>query len=201
MAKLGKVSFHSDGNWQFRAGTVVQRLAPPLPLSNGWQLALELVFLVDPDVMLPLGDREDAVLLLETPAGHKLLVDLLLSKGSSSVPAPLPPEIGGAVLKTYRLRNGAYLVATTRTVAQTAADQGFITDVRAKLRVNFAGDPPSSGVYAEATWQTFNSEGNLIGVIPVGYDSLAREPLGPSPVGAEDPLGRYQRKLTPRKQP
>jgi hypothetical protein len=176
VAKLGKVSFHSNGNWQFRAGAALNRLAPASPLSNGWLLALQLVFLVDPDVMLPLDQREEGVRLLETPDGFKLLVDLLLSKGSSSVPPPLPSEIGGAMVAAHRLRNGTHLVATTRTMGLTAADQGFITDLRAKLRINFTGDPPASGFYAEATWQTFNTEANLIGVIPVGQDSLAREP-------------------------
>src|SRR2546426_7071971 len=49
MARLGKVSFHSRFNWQLRAGTVVNRLAPPISLSNNWLPALEIAFLVDRD--------------------------------------------------------------------------------------------------------------------------------------------------------
>ncbi len=62
------------------------RLAPPLPLSNNWLHALEIVFLVDRSVLLPLAQREDKVALVETPDGYKLLIDLLLSKGSRAPP-------------------------------------------------------------------------------------------------------------------
>ena len=175
MAKLGKISFHSRFNWQFRAGSFVNRLAPPLPLSNNWLHALEIVFLIGSNVLLPLAQREEKVTLIETPEGYKLLVDLLLSRGSR-VPPSLPAETAGSVLATHRLRSGAQLVATTRTLVFTETDQAIIADTRAKLRVNFTEDPPTSGVYVEATWQTFSPKtGNVIGVIPVGCDSLAKE--------------------------
>jgi hypothetical protein len=183
MAKLGKVSFHSRFNWQFRAGTVANRLAPPLSLSNSWLHALEIVFLVDRNVLLPLAQREDKVALIETPEGYKLLVDLLLSTGGR-VPTSLPAEMVGNVQAAHRLRNGAQLLAVTRTLALTDADRALITETRAKLRVNFTQDPPTSGVYVEATWQTFSpTTGNAIGIVPVGYDSLAREAGGGPPPG------------------
>jgi hypothetical protein len=174
-ARLGKVSFHSRFNWQFRAGTLINRLAPPLSLSNNWLHALEIVFLVDHHTLLPLAQREEKVALVETPQGHKLRVDLLLSK-DSRVPPSLPREVVGTVQASHRLRNGAQLRAVTRTLALTDPDRAIIAETRANLRVNFAQDPPDSGVYVEARWQTFSAKsGNAIGIVPVGDDCLARD--------------------------
>ena len=126
-------------------------------------------------MLLPLTQREDKVTLIETPEGHRLLVNLLLSRGAR-VPASLPGEIVGTVQATHRLRNGAQLIALSRTLPLSDADRAIIAETRAKLRVNFTGDPPTSGVYVEATWQTFSATtGNVIGVVLVGHESFALE--------------------------
>src|SRR3989442_6779053 len=103
-------------------------------------------------MLLPLTQREDKVTLIETPEGHRLLVNLLLSRGAR-VPASLPGEIVGTVQATHRLRNGAQLIALSRTFPLSDADRVIIAQTLAQLRVNFTREPPSRGVFVVDTCQ------------------------------------------------
>lgn len=175
-AALGKISFHRNGNWQHRAATGMSRLSPGLRLSAGWLHVLELVYLIGADTLLPLDQREEAVILVDTPSFHKLLLDLLLSDSSRQSHSGPPPEMRGTVLKTLRLRSGKILLVIGRVMPFTSEDQAAIADMRAKLRINFSASPNANEVYAEASLHSFQQgAGNIVQVIPIGSESLAVE--------------------------
>lgn len=172
-AQIGKVSFHKNLNWQYRLGTVSHRLARPIALTEGWLHALEISFLIDQHVFLPLEQRENKVTLIETPANYKLLVNLLLSQGVRRVSLKPPPEIIGSILGFQRLRSGATLLITSRILPISDADRALISEVRHKLNVNFTKHP-SEGVYIEMSWMSFDPKaGNVIAIIPTGYETIS----------------------------
>jgi hypothetical protein len=174
--RLGKISFHSNFYWRYEVGDLALRLAEPLKLTSRWLHALELVFLIDTGVLLPLTQCEAGSSLVETPEGAKLVLNLLLSSDAKGPRLSPPPEIGGHPIHSYRLRSGATLLVVARVMPLDNSNQALIAETRAKLRVNVKDNVPSANVYVEASWNEFSPRtGNVLAVIPVGTDSLAVE--------------------------
>jgi hypothetical protein len=175
MIQHGKVSFHRNFNWQYRVGSAAVRLVEPIRLSQGWLLALEIAFLIDQHVLLPLEQRESNVKLVETASGYKLLVRLLLSSDVKRQNLRPPSDIGGSLLADQRLRSGATLLVTSRVMPLSDQDRALIGDVRHKLKVNFSAWPTGE-VYIEEILAFFKpSKGNVIVIIPTGLETIGIE--------------------------
>ncbi len=169
-----KISFHSGFNWQFRFGHGVSRLAHPLVLSGGWLHCLELSFLVDSNVLLPINQRGDKVDLINTPPNNKLLINLLLWPESHSFPRQLPPETVGAVIQEYKLRDGAILRVIARIMPINNFDRNLTLETRQGLKANYSKAPTAEETYVEANWQQFSAQtGNVIVIIPVGIEVIS----------------------------
>lgn len=166
----------------------MQRLSPGLQLSGGWRSTLQLVFLIADDVLLPLDEREDKVVSIETPNGHKLLIDLLLTD-SPERRSLMPVEVQGTVLQEFVLRGGKTVLVLGRVLPFTNEDVAAIADMRSKLRVNYEGPMPDRrhrDAYVQAALTSFEEErGNIYLVIPVGLDSFVIKP----PMGAQADRG------------
>jgi len=172
-AALGKISFHKNFKWQYRLGTTTTRLAVPLRLSLGWLHAVQISFLVEADVLLPLKRADAKVRLIEVPEGSKLVLNVLVSSETRRPVLKPPAEIGGTVLDSDRLRGGASLIVTGRGLKMDANDRSIVADVRDKLRINFTGRPNANEVFAEAAWHEFDARtGNAIAIIPVGFETI-----------------------------
>lgn len=172
VARHGKISFHKDFKWQYRLGALVQPLAAPTPLSERWLHALEIAFLVDEDAYLPPEQAERGVILVETPADHKCLVNILRHRDHHQRFVDPPAEVRGIVLHHFRLRAGHSIIVTGRTRPMDSDDRAVIAKVRSDLRFNVerSGDI----VYAEGMWQQFDARsGNAIAIVPVGPDSVS----------------------------
>ncbi|RIK45776.1 MAG: hypothetical protein DCC58_05405 [Chloroflexi bacterium] len=178
--RLGKISFHRNNNWQLRLGTMMQRLAPGLLLSGSWRHALELIFLVSDDVLLPKAQREEKVVAVETPLQHKLLIDLLLTD-SADRRSLMPVEVQGSVLREVILRSGKTLLVLGRVLPFTSEDFAAVADMRSKLRVSFRERiPERHEAYVEATLTSFApGRGNVLQIIPVGPEALAVDAQAP----------------------
>ena len=174
--QLGKVSFHRGLNWQYRVGSSTIRLARPLELSGAWLHILEISFLLDQNILMPLDQREDSVTLIETPSDYKLLVNLMLFSNVKLPNLRPPPEIGGHLLGFQRLRSGATLIATYRIMQISDPDRALIADVRSKLRVH-VDKQPTGKFYIEANWNEFSPQtGNVIAITSTGNEAIAAEP-------------------------
>jgi hypothetical protein len=174
---FGKISFHRNGNWQLRTGTVMQRLAPGLKLTGGWIHALELVYLVGDGVLLPKSQCEENVMKVDVPGLSKLLIDLIIS-GSSRQPSHIPAEMRGTTLKVLGLRSGQTLMIIGRVMPFNKQDMLAIADMRAKLKVSYATNlPAEDDAYIEASMHSFRpGQGNIIQVIPVGTETFVVDP-------------------------
>ena len=177
VATLGKISFHSNFNWQYRLGKAVFRLARPLRLSENFLHAIQLSFLVEAGVLLPLNQAETKVGLIEVPAGFKLVLNLLISPHSQTPGLTPPVEIGGTVLVSHRLRGGSSLITTSRILEMDANDLSIIKDIQEKIRINFTSLPNKKQVFAEAAWNQFDERtGNAMVIVPVNYGTIQETP-------------------------
>lgn len=172
-ASIGKISFHRNFNWQYRVGSALHRLAPPLKRSDGWSHGVQLAFFVDDDVIRPFGVTDAPHLRFEIPCGHKGLVNILFSPRGIGATARIPGDFGGTVLGQLPLRSGSAVVATATIAERTAQENAFVHETREKLRINLTEPPAPGEFFAEATWFNSNREaGNIVAVIPVGLDSV-----------------------------
>ena len=171
--RVGKVSLHSNGNWQYQIGTSLQRLASPLVMSGGWLHALQIAFLISDGVLTPINDADEDARLIEVPPGTKLVLNILHSQGAAQAMRTPPKEIGGPVTFHSRLRNGRNALVTSRIMPIDALDERIIADTRAAVRTQWTGTPNPADVYLEASWHQFDAtSGNAIAVIPLGPEAL-----------------------------
>jgi len=176
MAKLGKVSFHPGLNWQFRVGTAVQRLAPPLSLADGWMHALELRFLITPNCFLPIEDRERDVPFAEIAEGENLIVNILWAPDGQAA-GDIPAMMGGQAIWRHRLSGGESVAVTSRAMPMSESDTTLADEVISKLRVNFRKPPVLSDTFIEAEWMSFHPQnGNVVVIIPVDSRVVGVEP-------------------------
>jgi hypothetical protein len=176
--KIFKVSLHSGGNWFVHlGGGPRQNLGPSLPLSlPGWSHAVELSFLVGEDTLPPKNfvkvKPRSRALLVRTPSGSKLLVDVLLAPRGVGQVAHLPKEMNGTRLMNATLRDGTGVVVIGRVAAMTSADYAKIDEVRGPSGVQVHTDRPMTP--GESVVEIFGVQpnvkggGNVIQIVPLG---------------------------------
>lgn len=165
---LGKISFHRNFNWQYRLGSSVTKLGPPLQLSNGWLLALQLAFLFDEDTPHLLNGEPEGPTLIETPLHHKCLISFVVRSADRSAKIRSQSTVDGAVIKTLHLRDGSTILAIADVRPREEQDEIIVQDMKEKLRVKMTSEPPADSFHVEVSDHRFGPRGNVIAVIGLG---------------------------------
>lgn len=176
ITKLGKISFHSSMSWQYRFGTQLHKLVPPIPYSEGWLHCFELVFLIGEDVLLPRVQVEKKVKYFETPPGNKLVIDLFISSRPPYKSINYPKDAPIEAIGSLKLSDKRKIKIYGRIIPFVDQDLILLNDMREKLRVTYKENPKPEETYVEANWyHSHPNEGNLLVIIPIGLDSIIAE--------------------------
>lgn len=161
--RMTKFSLHSNGNWQFRAGTLVRILLPRRPYSLGWDRGPTIDFpvLADFSGFPQLIERPRAQFLIPpSPVGIKIAFCVHYAIGvpdNSSVTKDFPAAAGIAGPLCLRTAHSVWLVATAITMAP--AELTGMREQLAGIRVNMSGRPDGT----ERGWIL-----DIVDVAPVG---------------------------------
>jgi hypothetical protein len=106
-----------------------------------------------------------------TPAGHAMLVNVLLGSPPLTLDSPLPAMMSGAIAFRHTLRSGDLVLVLTRAQPMSKTDTAMIIETRAKMKATSATPVDPSTRSAEAVWFSGNAvTGNVIAVIPAGAE-------------------------------
>jgi hypothetical protein len=159
-AGFAKISFHSNGKWQFRYGHGLFRLSPPLKRGSGRFHACELWFLIGAGALSPMIDGYDGLSLVDVPDGHALRLHLIIT------PEGAPPEPN--LVQALPLRDGRLVQVVHATAPLSAVDLATLTHLRATMRVNFDKLPKPGETTAEALeYVHANGGGNIVRIVPL----------------------------------
>jgi hypothetical protein len=174
-----KVSLHSSGRWAMEGWNYKFDFGPPTQLSvAGWVHAIRLNFLVGNNPAEPINahpiKKSKPAILVETPVGHRLLLDVLLGPSGTTAESHLPAEMNGQRLLNLILRNGSQIVVVARVGPMLPPELIRLTEVRKDLRTQMSYMPKpgkAHGEYIELL-SNVNGSGNVILIIPLGMDTF-----------------------------
>jgi len=114
------------------------------------------------------------ILAIETPIGHKLVLNILFGAAHTTDSTPVPDAVRGAILLQTRLRSGTAVVVLGRVLPFSDGDNVVMRRLRDDLglRVNTDG-PVSSGGVELFHVSASPTAGNVITVVPLGPEAWA----------------------------
>lgn len=150
---ISKISLHSNGNWQFNAGSLMRRLVGPTSHANGWQRGPTIDTPILPDTEAPPSPNErprKQFLVRPPPIGSKVAFTIYFAVGTpprEEVCSTFPDADG--IVGPLLLRSGdtAWLVATVIRMVEKEVNE--MVEQRDGMRVTMAGSvtsPPSAWI-------------------------------------------------------
>lgn len=138
MIGVAKLSLHSNGYWQFRAGNMVARYRRPAPYRSGWTRGPGILIPHNPlDMRLPYYDalQRDRTDWLEQPAQDSMAQIALQFGPRVREPGSWSPERekGVSVLTTLKLRTGGALHVFRSDRPITAEESSRIHQIRSVM--------------------------------------------------------------------
>jgi hypothetical protein len=150
-----KISFHSGGHWQFRLDTIDKRLFSNCPPDGNWIHALHVHFMIPDQGSIPSEPISPRTIRMPVPQGHKLRIDLLVSREPPKVTPEgqfeYPVEAGGDIYMDT-LRSGNQILYVSRVQSMTPQDRKSLRSVIAQMPfLRYTALIDRKRVYAELT--------------------------------------------------
>jgi hypothetical protein len=176
-----KISVHASGEIHMHFGPRnMQKFAPPVCLSDGWAHAVEIRFLIGhgasrpPPELVKLRKQNHKVLLADVPSDHVLILNLLVGKSTT----PLPAAFGGAV-QIWRspLKDGRVAVLVCGILPMNEENAKTLKHIRSELnpKANYEGKLVGQPPYLECVFAVPGSGGNVVFVVPMGAEGYRFE--------------------------